>query len=247
MFKPANLKLSALSVKILGLSSVSIIALANPSYAFSFSKNLGDVSFSPEAVLLTTAFSDGADDSAGNFNVSGNDPFYVADLEFELGLPDYSLDADGDNFVTAAEGSAIATTITAAAGDVLSFNWNFLTNDSSFAPEGVGDYAFFQIDDTLTKLADTNSALNSSPALFARETGVNSFSHTFLADGEYTIGWGVIDAIDWSNTSAISLMEIRMNDILLDPPRKVLPEPSTILGVLAFAGLGICALKRKVD
>ncbi len=245
MLKSTYFQLSSLTVKILSLAGVSILAAANPGLAFKFNSSttntFGDVLLSTDGVQLTNAFSDGADDPTLNFNLSGNDPFYIADLELELGLPDYSLDPDPDNFVRAAEGSAIATTISVAAGDVLSFNWNFFTNDSSFVPEGFGDYAFFLLNDTLIALADTNIFLTSSLTQFNRETDLTSFSHTFLTDGDYTIGFGVIDVVEQSRTSSLAIADLQLTRERSEP----IPEPSTTLGILALAGLGFSTLRRK--
>lgn len=244
MLRAIYFPLFSLTLRVLSLSGLSILVSANYAGAFTFDSSVthtfGDVVVDEKGVRLTNAFVDGSDDATGNFNLSGNDPLYVADLEFELGLPDYSLDPDPDNFFSAMEGSAIATTMAVEAGDILNFNWNFFTNDSSFFPEKLGDYSFFLVNDTLTVLGDTNSFLTASPTSFTQETGWQNFSHTFLTKGNYTIGFGVVDAIDSRNTSSLAIEEIQLTR------SRSIPESSTTVGMLAIAGWGISTLRRKV-
>ncbi|MDE5082377.1 MAG: PEP-CTERM sorting domain-containing protein [Trichodesmium sp. St18_bin1] len=215
--------------------STSSLVVTSPSHAITLNpsswNSFGDVITSSNQVSLTNAFSDGFDDTE-NFNLSSNDPLSGTDLEFELGLPEFS---DPTNFVDATEGSAIKTTVTVKTGDVLSFNWNFLTNDSSFNPEGVGDYAFLQVNDTLVTLGDTNSSLGLSSTNFIQETGSQNFSYTFSADGAYSLGLGIVDVIDTSNSSALVVDNLQV---------KTVPEPSTIFGlIISIGSFGL--LKRR--
>ena len=235
MFKSFNFRFSPSKVLFLSFLSTSSLVVTSPSHAITLNpsswNSFGDVITSSNQVSLTNAFSDGFDDTE-NFNLSSNDPLSGTDLEFELGLPEFS---DPTNFVDATEGSAIKTTVTVKTGDVLSFNWNFLTNDSSFNPEGVGDYAFLQVNDTLVTLGDTNSSLGLSSTNFNQETGSQNFSYTFSADGEYSLGLGIVDVIDTINSSALVVDNIQV---------KTVPEPSTIFGlIISIGSFGL--LKRR--
>lgn len=235
MFKSFNFRFSPSKVLFLSFLSTSSLVVTSPSHAITLNpsswNSFGDVITSSNQVSLTNAFSDGFDDTE-NFNLSSNDPLSGTDLEFELGLPEFS---DPTNFVNATEGSAIKTTVTVKTGDVLSFNWNFLTNDSSFNPEGVGDYAFLQVNDTLVTLGDTNSSLGLSSTNFNQETGSQNFSYTFSADGAYSLGLGIVDVIDTSNSSALVVDNIQV---------KTVPEPSTIFGlIISIGSFGL--LKRR--
>lgn len=235
MFKSFNFRFSPSKVLFLSFLSTSSLVVTSPSHAITLNpsswNSFGDVITSSNQVSLTNAFSDGFDDTE-NFNLSSNDPLSGTDLEFELGLPEFS---DPTNFVDATEGSAIKTTVTVKTGDVLSFNWNFLTNDSSFNPEGVGDYAFLQVNDTLVTLGDTNSSLGLSSTNFIQETGSQNFSYTFSADGAYSLGLGIVDVIDTSNSSALVVDNIQV---------KTVPEPSTIFGlIISIGSFGL--LKRR--
>lgn len=235
MFKSFNFRFSPSKVLFLSFLSTSSLVVTSPSHAITLNpsswNSFGDVITSSNQVSLTNAFSEGFDDTE-NFNLSSNDPLSGTDLEFELGLPEFS---DPTNFVDATEGSAIKTTVTVKTGDVLSFNWNFLTNDSSFNPEGVGDYAFLQVNDTLVTLGDTNSSLGLSSTNFNQETGSQNFSYTFSADGAYSLGLGIVDVIDTSNSSALVVDNIQV---------KTVPEPSTIFGlIISIGSFGL--LKRR--
>ena len=235
MFKSFNFRFSPSKVLFLSFLSTSSLVVTSPSHAITLNpsswNSFGDVITSSNQVSLTNAFSDGFDDTK-NFNLSSNDPLSGINLEFELGLPEFS---DPTNFVDATEGSAIKTTVTVKTGDVLSFNWNFLTNDSSFNPEGVGDYAFLQVNDTLVTLGDTNSSLGLSSTNFNQETGSQNFSYTFSADGAYSLGLGIVDVIDTSDSSALVVDNIQV---------KTVPEPSTIFGlIISIGSFGL--LKRR--
>ena len=59
------------------------------------------------------------------------------------------------------------------------------------------DFAVVSIEsDFLTGLADTNSTFVLSPTIFNEETGFETFTYEFQADGAFTVGIGVLDASD---------------------------------------------------
>ncbi|MBW4684240.1 MAG: PEP-CTERM sorting domain-containing protein [Komarekiella atlantica HA4396-MV6] len=160
------------------------------------------------------------------FNYSGN-PAGLAnplpDLQDFLGLVPEALDIEGD----ALEGSAIKNTVSVAAGDVLRFDWNFRTNETSYQ-----DYAFFLVDNTLIKLADfTDATQASSP--FSRETGINSYA--FSQPATYTLAFGVVDIDDYVATSALEVRNATIERV---------PEPGTLLGSLAVFGLSMGMRRR---
>ncbi|MGB3534843.1 MAG: SdrD B-like domain-containing protein [Microcoleaceae cyanobacterium] len=117
-----------------------------------------------------------------------------ADLETFLNLTPGTLDSLGNGDVT--EGSAIAQTVTVSAGDQLSFDWNYLTNEGN--ESSFNDFAFISIESEDSQIiADTFSFLDvSDTGLFPQETGYNSFNYTFENGGTYTIGIGVVDVGD---------------------------------------------------
>lgn len=214
-FKPSNLTTS-----IVTLLSLGSLTFASPSQALNLDfrtwDTFGDVLTQKEKAELTNAFSDGFDD-LDNFNISGDDPIFAFDLEFDLGFADGALGFD------AGDTSAITKTFTVQDGDVLNFDWNFLTNHDT--SESRNDFAFVAINNSITLLADTNSSL-SSPGKqgFSRHTGFNSFSHTFSEEGVVTITLGVVDVLDDNTSSGLTA--------------KTIPEPLTYLGVTAAIGFG---------
>jgi len=129
------------------------------------------------------------------------------DLEEFINLPSGLLDNLGNGDVT--EGSAIKQTFTANAGDILTFNWNFLTN------EGTGsffnDFAFFSVNPFSLELADTNSPFfTSSSAGFNQETGFQTISIGIAQTGTYTLAFGVVDVGDTVVDSALIVDNVQV-------------------------------------
>lgn len=121
-------------------------------------------------------------------------------LESFLGLSAGALDAMGNGDAT--KGSAMKLpTITVAAGTTLTFDWNFLTNETT-PGFFYNDFAFVSING-LSELADTNSRFALSPTGFTQETGYAQFSYTFATAGTYTIGLGVVHTGDTWYDSAL--------------------------------------------
>jgi len=133
---------------------------------------------------------------------TGSNAVSDADLEAFLGLNPGDLDALGNGDAIA--GSAIqSTSITVAAGDQLSFDWNFLTNED--ISTGNNDFGFVSItSEYLGELADTTSEFSSlASASFGLETGYRTFTHEFTTAGTFTVGIGVVDVVNNSVDSAL--------------------------------------------
>jgi hypothetical protein len=144
------------------------------------------------------------------------------------------------------KGSAIQQTFTAKAGDIVSFDWNFLTNE---LPPNLGlllpDFSFVSISSPvksiLSELADatTFSLLGLSQSTgFLQETGFQSFSFQIPTDGIYKLGVGVTNKFDNFTDSAVLVDNFQITSV---------PEPTSVLGILgfgAFLGAG-SVLKRK--
>jgi hypothetical protein len=147
-----------------------------------------------------------------------------------------------DSLAEAIEGSAIKQTFTGKAGQTLSFAWNFLTNESvgSSANSQFNDFAFATVSNnsqnSFFRLADTsaNFLVNGSKTSLFEETGFKTFSYTLPTDGEYTLGFGVVDV---GEPTVIS-------GLLVDKVQAV-PETSSTVGLL-FLGIGaVSVLKRR--
>lgn len=135
----------------------------------------------------------------------------IIDLAKFLGVESERLNERGEVF----EGSAMKTSFTVEAGDTLTFDWNFLSDD--FHAQN-NDFAFFTLS-TLEdiKLADTFSSFSNSlnnPTSFLRQTGFNTASYTFATAGTYTFGVGVVDVGDGSVDSGLMIDNV----VLSRPP-----------------------------
>ncbi|MEC4818809.1 MAG: hypothetical protein SAK29_36875 [Scytonema sp. PMC 1069.18] len=147
-----------------------------------------------DATIQTTAF--GSVPTEGNFQAlitTGGNTVTDTAIEAFLGLNVAALDSIGNGNATV--GSALKREITVEAGDVLSFDFNFLTNE--FTPTSFNDFAFASIiPNTLSELADTGSTFVLSPTIFSEETDYNTFTLKFTNAGTYTVGVGVVDVGD---------------------------------------------------
>ncbi|MUG93863.1 PEP-CTERM sorting domain-containing protein [Scytonema sp. UIC 10036] len=154
------------------------------------------------ALLLTGAAED------GELNV-----FSDSVIESFLSLPNGTLDAlIGKDTI---EGSAIQQTFAAKAGDRLSFDWNFFTNES--ISEDFNDFAFVTINGVAFKLSDTFSSLFSSSSNdFDTETGLNTFSYTVAEPGNLTLGFGVLDVGDTMIGSGLLIDNLKLESSISD-------------------------------
>ncbi|GAB1539886.1 hypothetical protein NUACC21_25540 [Scytonema sp. NUACC21] len=175
------LKRSSHKIVAFSLFSLGSFSIASPSFAASLDvgswARSGDVSQTAGQATLTNASADGSDDVI-NYNVSGNNPSGISNLETFLGVSQGTLGLD------ATEGSAIQTALNVIAGDTFSFDWNFTTFDTRSI-----DRAFVTIGNSVFNLDGTSGR----------------FSRTFDTPGTYNIGIGVIDVDDFTNSSRLTL------------------------------------------
>jgi hypothetical protein len=132
-----------------------------------------------------------------------------ADIESFLGLSSGTLDGLGNGNAT--EGSAIKQTFSGTAGQTLTFDWNFLTNETT--PASFNDFAFISLfPGGNSTLADTNSRfpLLGNNVSFNSETGFNTFSFSLPDDGDYTLGLGVVDVNDTIVDSALLVDNVNL-------------------------------------
>ena len=129
----------------------------------------------------------------------------ATEVEQFLGLPDEEL--TGLENGPAVQGTALQRVFTAAAGSVLSFNFNFLTNESTAFPgDIINDFAFVSIFSTsgtsivpatvLADVAGTFFPLVASSTRFAQQTGFRTYTSQALAAGTYRLGIGVVNVTD---------------------------------------------------
>ncbi|MDJ0774078.1 MAG: pre-peptidase C-terminal domain-containing protein [Mastigocoleus sp. MO_167.B18] len=155
----------------------------------------------PSSGAFQALLTNGASDSGGSVIDS--------DLEQFLGLSSGALDNLANADVT--EGSAIKQTFSAQAGDVLTFDWNFLTNETT--PDNFfNDFAFFSITPFTTQLADTTYPLFAETFAgdFNEETGYQNVSIAISQPGTYTLSFGVVDVGDNIVDSALLIDNIQV-------------------------------------
>ncbi len=195
--------------------------------------SVGDAGIVSGAARVTTASSEFEDDfpaTAGAFNISGTSAALGGGaLEFAVGLSATGLDLSVSN--TAFEGSAITQTFNVTAGDTLSFNYNFLTNEGTFL-----DYAFYTVNGTKFNLAQVANATSASSS-FAFETGLLTASHVFTTTGAVTLSFGVVDIGDFGVTSALDLDNVTVVTAI--------PEPSTYAALLAVGIFAVVVVRRR--
>jgi hypothetical protein len=145
------------------------------------------------------------------------------------------------------EGSAIQQSFDAEVGDVLTFDWNFLTDEFTAIPPQPDIYTDFlwghlegpssNEESVLAHVNQDPSNFFASGSSFNDETGYQTFTFTFVETGTYTLTLGVHDVEDTAFDSA----GIFDNFFL----RKA-PEPNTFLLVASgLLGLNWYARRHK--
>lgn len=132
-----------------------------------------------------------------------------SELASFLGVDSNVLANLGDGTID--EGSAIKLTFDAKAGDTVSFDWNFLTNElDSTLVDPSKDFLFVTLEPLALTAADPNSATNSSRTMFSNETGYKTFSAGITKSGTYTLGIGVANVGDPLFDSAVLLDNFKL-------------------------------------
>jgi hypothetical protein len=232
------MKNTFLTASVLSILSLSTVFVAAPSQAAvingSFENSLTGWTKTGTAGSIS-AFSDAiptdGSKQAGLTTYSAG--VSTASLEAFVGLSAGSLNSLGNGTVSG--GTAIQQTFAATAGDVISFDWNFLTFEDT-PSSNYNDFAFVSFNG-LTELADTNSAFYDTSTIFREQTGYQTTSFTVATTGTYTLSLGVVSVGDGRAPSALLVDNVRTESV---------PEPASMLGILAFGALGgRKLLKRK--
>ncbi len=137
-------------------------------------------------------------------------------------------------------GSAIKQSLTSVSvGDILTFSWNFLTNEATPSPQN--DFSFFSVSrvgggPTAQLLANTNSnftAINAST--FAEQTGYQQRSFTFTVAGDYTLGFGVV------NTDPFASSALLVDNVSIT----AVPEPTCLASLMVLGGTVLTLRRRR--
>ncbi|WP_204103183.1 MULTISPECIES: PEP-CTERM sorting domain-containing protein [Spirulina sp. CCY15215] len=234
-----------------GTFSLFSLALANPVRAFGIDftdgwTSFGDVQLSADGTTKMSTNAIMEDDfdfgNDSDFNFSGNAAGDSFELESVLGLSGGALNPDSANFIEATEGSGLTKELTFAQDTLLSFDWTFLSNDSTLTDAGFNfdDYAFLSVNGETTTLASTNSSISqliSSDTPYNRQ--VSGTYERLFAAGTYQIGLGVLDVGDFNDSSAFLLDNAEIE-------QHTVPEPSSLLGLLVLGTVGgLTAHRRK--
>lgn len=230
-------KSSTLTASLLGLLSLSTVLVAAPSQAAvvngSFEQGLFGWQSTKSVGSIDSSI--GVNPTDGYFQTSlvTKSSAPAASIEKFLGLTRGSLSTLGNG--VAKGGAAIKQTFTASAGDVVSFDWNFLTDEGTPNARN-NDFAFFSLNG-LKELADTKVSFVDSLSPFREETGYQKTSYNITTAGTYTLGFGVINSGDRKVQSGLLIDNVSSEPV---------PEPASMLGILAFGALGgKKLLKRK--
>ncbi|GEM_PF-6736432 len=183
----------------------------NGSFENSFNnwRTIGDTSIETKAIgiaptngksqaLMTTGFRN----SGGSVEES--------DLSDFLDLPSGSLDGLlGGN---ATEGSGMKQTFTAKAGDILEFDYTFLTNEAT-PTKTFNDSAFFTLGGFTLELADTFDPTFSNKSVkgFSEATDTQTLKIAISKGGTYELGFGVTDLTDTIVDSGLLIDDVKLN------------------------------------
>ncbi|MFN6566014.1 PEP-CTERM sorting domain-containing protein [Dendronalium sp. ChiSLP03b] len=177
-----TIKNSVLTAGTASLLSLGSLALTSPSYGFSLNLNswqtIGDVNpiSSTQATLNSGSF----------YTVPTGGG--AGSLEDFLSLTPGSLDPATSIF-GATQGSAIKQTFTdIKVGDVLRFDYSFLTNDA--------DSAFVTINNSVIAL-----------------TASTPFTYSFTSAGTYNVGIGVVDVDDTIGASKLIVSNAKLDAV----------------------------------
>ncbi|AFY54016.1 hypothetical protein Riv7116_1454 [Rivularia sp. PCC 7116] len=155
--------------------------------------------------LITNGFSD----SGGSVEESDLSEFF----DLSSGTLDALL---GGN---ATEGSGIKQQITAQAGDILEFDYTFLTNEAT-PTKTFNDSAFFSLGKFAQELTDTSDPTFSSDKNvqgYSEATDTQSLKILISQAGTYDLGFGIVDLTDTIVNSAILIDDVKLTSTGVTP------------------------------
>lgn len=137
-------------------------------------------------------------------------------------------------------GSAIYVDIIASAGDVLSFDWNFLTNEAVTPSASVNDFSFWSLSNeqgAVVLATPFSPGFLPSPTVFSFETGYSTSSYTILNDGTYRLGFGVMNSGEDGGDSGLLIDNVTL--------AAAIPEPASVTLISVSFVLSAVGLRRR--
>jgi hypothetical protein len=176
----------------------------------------------------------------GYINNPGNFAAHISAVVPFLDVPGSSLLALGQGSPTT--GSAISQDLTVSAGDILTFDWNFLTDEHN---EGIAynDFAIFTIGNTPFFLVSRNSSFStlnlvSPPAGFDGQTNWATQNYTFPSSGTFKLAFAVFNVGDAGHDSVLLVDGLTVTSV---------PEPgATAILIIGVAGMFFMKRRKKI-
>jgi hypothetical protein len=128
-------------------------------------------------------------------------------------------------------GSVLGQSFFAQAGDILSFDYDYITDDNDI------DLAVAALDGSLTLLGCCTNPASPAGALFPATSGYQTLSLMIPTTGMHHIAFGAFQTFDDIFPTALLVDKVAVASV---------PEPSTWL-LLAFALVGIGLAKRRLN
>ena len=177
----------------------------------------------------------------GLIQFSSNNSAFSDELDQFLNLTTGTFDGLG---VTG--GSAIKQQITVTAPSILSFSYNFLTNEPDTGFNDDFGFLTLNLNDTVEQIVSVtdDNFIPSGTADFEKETGYQEYSSVTLEVGTYTLGLGVANFNDFEGASGILIDNVTLTPV---NSSTTIPEPSTAFPSLFVLIGGAFARKKKSD